>query len=376
MRFLNEIKSENLLNKKVLLRVDFNVPVKNKEIEENYRVKAHKETINYLVDNGAKVLLVSHITAIDGFISIIESLGLCLDRTLTLVPLTELGSIDALFQASPVLLLDNVRQDPREEKNDKEFALDLSKGFDLYINDAFSVSHRSHASVSAIAKTLPSYGGFLMKKEIENLSKALSEPAEGKVMILGGAKISTKLPVIKNFLDKAEKILVGGALANNFFRAQGFETGLSVMDDTISADIDSPKIILPSDFVVTEDISSNGSARYQDEVSDVKKTEAIVDIGSKTIENFKNIISQSKMVVWNGPMGIFEISQFSSGTIAISQEVAKSSHSVIGGGDTIAAVDKIGLLDKYSFVSTSGGAMLDFLAGEKLPGLEALGYYK
>ncbi len=376
IKYLSEINKNELAGKKVLVRVDFNVPVKGKEIEENYRVKAHKETIDYLIDKGAKVLLISHITTIDSFNPIVESLSLCLDQVITMVPLAELGSVDTLFQVSPVLLLDNIRQDKREEKNDMEFALDLSKGFDFYINDAFSASHRSHASISAIAKILPSYGGFLMKKEIENLSKALSEPAEGKIVILGGAKISTKLPVIKNFLDKAEKILVGGAIANNFFRAQGFETGISVVDDTISADINNPKVILPEDFITSGDLSGKDFPSYHKEISDIPKSEAIVDIGTKTIDNYNQIISQSSMIIWNGPMGIGEIKQFAAGTNAIAAAVARISNSIIGGGDTIAAVDKIGLLDKYSFVSTSGGAMLEFLAGEKLSGLEALGYYE
>lgn len=375
IKYLSEINKNELAGKKVLVRVDFNVPVKGKEIEENYRVKAHKETIDYLIDKGAKILLVSHITIIDSFNPIVESLSLCLDQIITMVPLAELGSVDTLFQTSPLLLLDNIRQDKREEKNDMEFALSLSKGFDFYINDAFSASHRNHASVSAVAKTLPSYGGLLMEKEIESLSKVLNEPAEGKIIILGGAKISTKLPVIKNFLDKTEKILIGGALANNFFRAQGFETGISVVDNTISANIDNPKIILPEDFVTSGDLSGKDFLSYHKEISNIPKSEAIVDIGTKTIDNYNQIISQSSMVVWNGPMGIGEIKQFATGTNAIAAAIARTSNSIIGGGDTIAAVDKMGLLDKYSFVSTGGGAMLEFLAGEKLPGLEALGYY-
>lgn len=375
IKYLSEINKNELAGKKVLVRVDFNVPVKGNRVEENYRVMAHKETVDYLLAAGAKVLLVSHITAIDSFSPIVENLGRALGQIITIIPLDEYRSIDGLFKTCPVILLDNIRQDKREEKNDGGLAADLAKGFNFYVNDAFSVSHRNHVSVSAITRLLPSYGGFLLKKEIEGLSKALSEPAEGKIIVLGGVKISTKLPVIKNFLDKADKILVGGALANNFFRERGFETGTSAVDDTIAADILDPKIFLPEDLMITEDLSGKGSVIYHPGISDIKKSEVIVDIGTKTIEKWLKIVSQSRMAVWNGPMGIAEVDEFAQGTNALAGAVAKAAHSIIGGGDTIAAVDKLGLLNKYSFVSTAGGAMLEFLAGQRLPGLEGLGYY-
>jgi len=251
LKFIERLNKKELDGKKVLLRVDFNVPVDEGEIVEVFRIKAAKETIDYLLENGAKVVLVSHIEAIGSFNPLVEQIGEILGRTLTLVPLSELDSLDNLFNASPILLLDNIRQDRREVENGKEFARELVAGFDFYVSDAFAVCHRNHASVSAITEYLPSYAGFLIKKETQNLSEAIMAPAEGKVLVLGGAKISTKLPVIKNFLDKAEKILIGGALANNFFKTKGIEVGKSVVDETV-VDVASPKIVLPVDIVVTD----------------------------------------------------------------------------------------------------------------------------
>ncbi len=393
IKFLNELEKEELANKKVLLRVDFNVPLLRSsgasavaealadksegqavKIAEVFRIKTVKETIDYLLANGAKVALVSHIEAIPSFGPIAEQIGKILGQTLTLIPLSELSSLDVLFNTSPVVLIDNIRQDPREIQNDKGFALNLSKGFDFYVNDAFAVCHRNHASVSAITEYLPSYAGFLIKKETEKLSEALKSPAEGKIVVLGGAKISTKLPVIKNFLDKAEKILIGGAIANSFFKAKGVQIGASVVDDT-AVDVSDPKIVLPEIVVVTDDKTGKSRATSMP-VGNIAPNQMIVDICPEFAEKFAEIIRDSKMTIWNGPMGLSEIETFAGGTKVVAQAVASASHSIIGGGDTIAAADKLGLLDKFTFVSTGGGAMLEFLAGNKLPGLEALGYYE
>ena len=373
LKFIERLNKKELDGKKVLLRVDFNVPVEEGEIVEVFRIKAAKETIDYLLENGAKVALVSHIEAIESFNPLVEQIGEILGRTLTLVPLSELDSLDNLFNASPILLLDNIRQDRREVENDKEFARELSAGFDFYVNDAFAVCHRDHTSVSAITEQLPSYAGFLIKKETQNLSEAIMAPAEGKVLVLGGAKISTKLPVIKNFLDKAEKILIGGALANNFFKAKGIEVGKSVVDETV-VDVASPKIVLPVDIVVTD--NKTGKAGNVMPLGDIALNQMIIDIGPKSAEEFAKIIQEAEMVIWNGPMGLCEVEEFANGTEIVAQAVALARKSVVGGGDTIAAANKFGLLNKYGFISTGGGAMLEFLAGSKLPGLEALGYYK
>ncbi|MBI2677098.1 MAG: phosphoglycerate kinase [Candidatus Yanofskybacteria bacterium] len=377
MKFLEDLGKKELDEKKVFLRVDFDVPVEAGKIKENFRIKAQKETIDYLANNGAKVMLAGHISSTDSFFSIAEEIGEIIGHTLTLVPHSELNSIGSLFTECPVLLLDNLRQDSREEQNKDEFARGLSKGFDFYVNNDFAVCHRSHASVSAITKYLPSYAGFLVKKEVENLSKAIKAPLEGKILVVGGAKISTKLPVIKNFLDKAEKVLIGGALANNFFKEQGVSVGSSVVDNSVTPNFLTPgvrKLILPEDILVSFDKTGETTPESYP-VKNLDPAGIIVDIGPETAKHFGEIIRNSSMVIWNGPMGLSEVEKFAGGTRVIAEAVTKAKYSIIGGGDTVAAVDKLGLLGKFSYVSTGGGAMLAFLAGEELPGLRVLGYY-
>jgi len=391
MKTIDQLGKNELSGKKVLLRVDFNVPVVAGKIAEVFRIKATRETINYLLKNEAKVVLVSHIEATPSLEPIVEQISEILKQKIVFIPLKDFITGNWKLETGNLLLVDNIRQNKREIENDKGFAEELAKGFDFYVNDAFAVCHRNHASVSAITEFLPSYAGFLIKKETENLSKALKAPAAGKIVVLGGAKISTKLPVIKNFLDKAEKILIGGAIANSFFKARGIQIGASVVDDTVvnpvksseagaakrqfyGVDVFSPKIVLPESVVVTEDKTGKSGATSMP-LGNIAPNEMILDICPKFAEKFAKIIQDSKMVIWNGPMGLSEIERFAQGTKIIAQAVASASHSIVGGGDTIAAADKLDLLDKYGFVSTGGGAMLEFLAGEKLPGLEALGYY-
>ena len=256
IKFIDSLKAGELKGKKVLMRTDLNVPVEDGEVKETFRIRAQKETLDYLVGSGAKILLVAHLNAGDSFLPIVEQVGDVLGQTLTLVPHSELETVAELFNECPVLLLDNLRQDSREEQNDDGFARDLSKGFDFYINNDFAVCHRDHASVSAVTKYLSSYAGLLVKKEVENLSRALEALSEGKVLVVGGAKIATKLPVIKNFLDKAEKVLVGGALANNFFKARGIDVGSSLVDDTVLPNFTSSqdvKLVLPEDVLISKD---------------------------------------------------------------------------------------------------------------------------
>ncbi len=265
------------------------------------------------------------------------------------------GQIKEILGTSNFVLLENVRQNPGEEANDLEFAKKLAEPFDIYVNDAFAVCHRNHASVSAITKFLPSYGGLLLMKEIKNLTEAIKAPREGKTLILGGAKISTKLPVINNFLNLADRILIGGAVANVFLREKGIDVGESLINGGSAKTLPEldEKILIPRDY-----IRENG---------------AILDIGSKTAAEFSGIIGKSKMIVWNGPMGQVEIERFSRGTAAVAEAAANSkAFSIVGGGDTVAFLEKIGLLGKMSYVSTGGGAMLQFLAGYELPGLKAL----
>jgi len=374
MKTIDQLGKNELNGKRVLLRVDFNVPVVAGKIAEVFRIKAARENIDYLLKNGTKVALVSHIEPAESFGSIVEQIGEILGQKVVFIPFKDFITGNWKLETGNLFLVDNIRQDKREIENDKGFAEELARGFDFYVNDAFAVCHRKHASVSAIAGFLPSYAGFLIKKETDNLSEALKAPAAGKIVVLGGAKISTKLPVIKNFLDKAEKILIGGAIANSFFKAKGIQIGASVVDDT-AVDVSDPKIVLPESIVVTDDKTGKSGATSMP-LGNIAPNQMIVDICPEFAEKFAEIIKGSEMVIWNGPMGLSEIERFAQGTKIIAQAVASASYSIIGGGDTIAAADKLGLLDKYGFISTGGGAMLEFLAGEKLPGLEALGYYK
>ena len=340
MKLITGLSENELSGKKILLRVDFNVPVENGKILDIYKIKAHKKTIDYLISRDAIITLLSHITAVESF-----------------EPLTD--QIKEILGTKNFSLYENVRKYNDEEINNEGFAEELAKSFDIYVNDAFSVSHRKHASVVAITKFLPSYAGLLFIKEIENLGKIIKSPKEGKTLILGGAKIETKFPVIKNFLDKAQMILIGGAIANVFLKASGVDIKKSLSDNNFLEDaqnlLKEENIVIPDDYVISNDM--------------------ILDIGEKTADKFVEIVGKSKMIIWNGPLGKAEISEFSRSSEKIAKAIVDSSaFSVIGGGDTIAFLEDSGLTNKFSYVSTGGGAMLDFLAGKTLPGLVALGY--
>lgn len=383
---MKNLKQVDLKNKKVLLRVDFDVPVSNRgQIEESFRIKRQKETLDYLVSHGAKVVMVAHISdqSIDqSFATLIPQLHLLLGCEINF--LKTVSEISAYLEnyAGPALL-DNIRNNSSEEKNDIGFAKQLATGFDLYVNNDFAVCHRNHTSVSAITKLLPSYAGFLIEEEVAKLQGVIGTSKNGKILIMGGAKASTKIPVIKNFLNpapsfsadrhskkgwawggagKAEKILVGGIIANDILKVRGQDVGDSVIDKDASEllaglDLNNPQLVMPKDF----------------NISDKK----ILDIGPEAIKEFSEIIKNSKMIIWNGPMGMFEDPKFVDGTNKIAQAITESSAmKIVGGGDTISAIDRLGMIDRFDFVSTGGGAMLAFLAGEELPGLKALGHYE
>ncbi len=349
----------DLKDKKVLLRVDFDVPVNEKgQVEEPFRIKKQKETLDYLIEKGAKVIMVAHISAVQTFAELIPQLHILLGQEINFIK--SVSEIGAYLQnyAGPALV-DNIRQNEGEEKNDPEFAKQLAVGFDLCVNNAFAVCYRNHASVSAIMKILPSFAGLLVEQEFVQLTKVISAPKEGKVIIMGGAKASTKVPVIKNLIDKSEMILLGGVVANDILKEKGQDMGSSVMDTDTGAllaglDLNDSRLVIPKDFIIFDN--------------------KILDIGDETMRHYIDIVGKAKTIIWNGPLGLFENPVFAKGTNEIAQAIVESSaFKVIGGGDTISAVDKIGLLDKFDFVSTGGGAMLAFLAGDKLPGLEALG---
>ncbi len=382
MRTILDLEKENLVNKKILLRVDFNVPSENGKVKEEYRLKAHKPTIEFLLNKGAKVALVSHVAdsfsarggSAAGGKEIFQQIGAILGLDIDFednILLPELKSRLTLFE--------NIRKYEGEEKNEKEFAKKLAKNFDFYVNDAFSVSHRNHVSVSAVAEFLPSFAGFLLEKEVKQLSEALGKPAKGKTLIIGGGKVETKVPLVKNFLGKAEHILIGGAVANNFFKAKGIEIGKSVFDEKYVEELkpllENPAIFIPEDFVISPDRVGVAEANPFP-LKDIDQAHYILDIGPETAKHFSDLILNSEVVIWNGPMGQFETEAFSYGTKEIVKAISKTNaYSVIGGGDTISAFNKFGDIGKVDFVSTGGGAMLEFLAGNKLPGLAALGYY-
>lgn len=370
MRTIREVT--DLSNKKVLLRVDFDVPLRQSSgqavIEEVFRIKKQKETLDYLVEHGAKVVMVAHISAppaSGSFADLIPQLHILLGYEIGFIKsITDIP--ECLEHYAVPVLLDNIRRPPAggegEEKNDPGLALSLSKGFDFYVNNAFAVCHREHASVSAITKFLPGYAGFLIEEEVAQLSKIVNAPKEGKVIIVGGAKASTKVPVIKNLIDKSEAILLGGVVANDVLKERGQDVGSSTVDNNThelltGLDLNDSRLIIPKDFTIFDN--------------------KILDIGDETMREYIDIIGRAKMIIWNGPLGLFENPIFAKGTNEIANAIiASSAFKVIGGGDTISAVNKLGILNKFDFVSTGGGAMLEFLAGNKMPGLEALDYYK
>lgn len=351
-----------LKNKKVLLRCDFDVPVIEGKITEKFRIEKQRITIDFLLKQSA-VFIISHIKSIDSFKDILSELQKLLGHDIEIIEnIGELNKVSHNLKQGKLYLLENIRSWPGEEKNDELFAKQLADGFDLYINNAFAVCHRKHASVSAIAKFLPAYSGFLVEEEISQLDKLINLSSDGKIFIMGGAKASTKIPVIKNFLSKSGSILIGGVIANDILKAKGVDIGLSVSDENIlelleGLDITDKHLVMPVDYNIFEN--------------------KIFDIGPRTIDEYVNIIEGAKVIIWNGPMGLFEDARFAKATNEIARAIIESkAFRVIGGGDTISAVNKLGLLDKFDFVSTGGGAMLEFLAGNRLPGLEALGYYE
>lgn len=350
----------NLKNKKILLRADLDVVVgKDGVIAESFRILKQKPLIDFLAEKGAKIVIIAHISAVDSFAEMMPQLHILLGREIGFI--SQLQQLEHLEQSEQIVLLDNIRKFEGEMKNSEELAQKLASGMDFYINNAFAVCHRKHASVSAITKFLPSYAGPLIEEEVAKLSEAIKAVKEGKILIIGGAKASTKVPVIKNFLDKAEKILLGGVVANDFLKVNGVDVKSSVVDNNYlelfaGLDLNSSVLLAPSDFNFSE--------------------EKILDIGPQAMTEYSKVIQTAKMIIWNGPMGVFEDERFAGGTKAVAEAIAASAaFKIAGGGDTIAAIKKFGLAEKFNFLSTGGGAMLEFLAGRRLPGLETLGYY-
>ena len=377
--------------KTVLLRVDFNVPFDEEgKILEDYRILAVKPTIEYLLKQGSRIVLLSHLSAPNKLRAGFK------EPTLAQVALraSELFGVKVDFlpeifsaktekyiremKGGQLVLLENLRSEPGEEKNDEAFAAKLAGLGDVYINDAFGVCHRSHASLVSLPKLLPSAAGFLVAREIAVLEEVLKEISVA-TLIVGGAKISTKIKFIGKFLKEAANVLVGGALANNLLQREGLAVGRSLVEKDLTEtdfeeiDLTSAKLHLPLDVLVARE-TENGLPEKRG-AGNIKDDELIFDIGPETLELFCRIIQASPLVVWNGPMGFFEKEEFFAGTAKIAQCLAGVKKSVIGGGETVLAAQKAGTLGAYWHISTGGGSMMDFLSGEELPALKALNYY-
>ena len=374
--------------KKVLVRVDFNVPIKEGKVGDDTRIKAALPTINYLLEQGAAVILCSHLGRPKGEVKpefslkpVAAYLGTLIDAPVSFAEDCvgeKAETAAAALKPGQVLVLENTRFHAGEKKNDPEIAKQLASLADLYVNDAFGSAHRAHSSTAGVTDYLPSAAGFLLEKEIKYLGNTIANPERPFVAILGGAKVSDKIGVIENLLDKADQILIGGGMANTFFKAQGFDMADSLVEEdaieTAKALLDKAegKLVLPVDVVIANAFDANAESKTMD-VGDVPAGWRILDIGPKTVAAFDDVIAKAGTVVWNGPMGVFEFDKFAKGTFEIAEALAKSNAiSIVGGGDSASAINKSGLADKITHISTGGGASLEMLEGKELPGLAAL----
>ena len=363
-------ENDDLDGKRVFLRVDFNVTLDDEgNVIDDYRIRKARPTIDYLRKRGASVIIASHMKHKKELVSLAGVSEYFQDEVPHIFVKNYDEVVDALKEES-VVLLENLRFNEGEEKNDQEFAKKLADMADIYVNDAFAVSHREHASVVGITKYLPSYLGLLMTDEIENLSRAFN-PEHPFVFILGGAKFETKLPLIEKFLEKADIVFMGGALANDLLKAKGFEIGKSKVSDIdidFSSILKNEKLIIPQDVVV-ETPSGETVAK---KIEEVNEGDIIWDVGKKSINLLEDRVHEARFVLWNGPIGNYEIG-FKDGTLELAKILSRAdSDTMIGGGDTLSAILELDLLDRFSFVSTGGGAMLEFLAKEDLTALKAM----
>lgn len=385
------IKDINVKDKKVLLRVDFNVPVKGGKITDDNRIKESVPTIKYLLENGAKLIVVSHLGRPDGKIMPEYSLKPCADRLSELLGQEVKMSSEVVgktttklvkeLKSGEVLLLENLRYLPDEEENTPEFCEKLAKLADIYVNDAFGTAHRKHASTYGVAKLLPSAVGFLIEKEINMIVKNIEEPKRPFVAILGGAKVSDKLTIVESLVKKVNTIIIGGAMAYTFLKAQGFEVGKSLVENDM---IDTAKnllklaeekgvsVLLPQDHVVVNNFDNPTEIMLTRE-PDMPEDFIGVDIGKLTIKTFTKAIKDAQLIIWNGPMGVFEKKEFAKGTYKVASAVAKSKAiSIVGGGDSASAVINMGFEKKITHISTGGGASLKLFEGKVLPGIDAI----
>lgn len=386
------VRDVDFKGKRVFCRVDFNVPMQDGQITDETRIRAALPTIQYLQEQGAKVILASHLGRPKG--KVVEEMRLTpVAKRLSELLGIEVKKADEAYgdavkamisemKEGDVLLLENVRFYPGEEKNDPELAQAFSELADIYVNDAFGAAHRAHASTEGIAHHLPAVAGLLMEKELEVIGKALSNPERPFTAIIGGAKVKDKIDVIDNLLDKVDNLIIGGGLAYTFIKAQGHEIGKSLLEedkiDLANSFIEKAKakgvnFYMPIDSVVADEFSPDANTKVVS-IDEIPAEWQALDIGPKTAELYREVIQKSKLVIWNGPMGVFEMDKFANGTKAVAEALAEANdtYSIIGGGDSAAAVEKFQLADKMDHISTGGGASLEFMEGKQLPGIVAL----
>ena len=382
------VKDIELKGKRVLMRVDFNVPMADGKVTDDKRIKASLPTIQYVLDQGASLILMSHLGRPKGgpdpefsLKAAAEVLAALLGKPVKMAPDCVGPEVEKMAKAlkpGEVLMLENTRFHAGEEKNDLDLAKQMASLGEVYVNDAFGSAHRAHSSTEGVARFLPAVSGFLMEQELEYLGRAVSNPEHPYIAILGGAKISDKILVVETLLSKCDKLIIGGGMANTFLAAQGYAMQDSLVEassvDTAKSIMSKAgnKLLLPIDAVIADKFEAEANSK----VVDVDKVPAgwrIMDIGPKSIEAFKAALNGAKLIVWNGPMGVFEMPKFAEGTFAIAKLLAASgATTVIGGGDSASAVKKAGVAKQMTHVSTGGGASLEFLEGKELPGVAAL----
>lgn len=383
---LKNLTVKDLKNKRVLIRVDFNVPLKNKKVLDDSRLRASLPTLQFLQKKGAKIIVVTHIGRPEGkvvsdlsVLPVAKCFEKMLNRKISVITNWTDKKLSSL-KSGEIMMLENIRFFEGEEKNDLVFAKELASLADMFVLDGFAVSHRAAASVSGVAKHLPSFAGLLLEKEISLLDAALKKPKHPFVAIIGGAKIETKLPVIKNMVKIADKVLVGGAIVNSFWKAKGFGVGDSLVDDGVDAKsvsaLSNKRVALPVDVIVGDKLGKKirvvEIGKKPHEIC--LKGEAILDIGPETVQLFQKDLQKAKTVVWNGALGYFEIPVYATGTFEIARAIAgkKRNLNLVGGGETLEVMESLKLPRKSYSISTGGGAMLEYLSGKKLPGIEAL----